>query len=177
MQFINEALVYANEALVYANNTAQYLKGLSNTVYVEHPNAYLHVLITMLFTMIIIVNIHIKLTNKRLNEMDKRYTILLLSIQTYCTSVNRAVNEVLEKSDKNTQLIMDNNTKILSSVRIAHQRVKDAYTGLFKHLDIKKLKRAPRREMQNGAEDNTERNALIREVTNEMVVTDFSANR
>ena len=163
---------FVNETLVYVNNTAQYIKELLVEVYVEHPNAYLHVLITMVFMMLIIVNLHIKLTNKRLNEMDKRYTILLLSIQTYCTSLNRAVNEVLDKSDKNTQIIMDSNNKILSLVRVAHQRVKDAYTGLFKHLDINKIKRAPKRD----TDESTERNELLREAINEMIVTDFSSN-
>ena len=104
--------------------------------------------------------------------MDKRYTILLLSIQTYCTSLNRAVNEILDKSDKNTQIIMDNNNKILSLVRIAHQRVKDVYTGIFKHLDINKIKRAPKRD----TDESTERNEFLREAINEMIVTDFISN-
>ena len=163
MQFINETLVYFN-------NTAQYFKELSNAVYVEHPNAYLHVLITMVITMIILTNLHINSTHNRLNEMDKRYTILLLSIQKYCTSLNRSINEVLEKSDKNMQIIMDNDTKLLSLVRIAHQRVKDAYTGLFRHLNIKKIKRAPSAEQYID-----ERNEILREVNDEMMVTDFSS--
>ncbi len=170
MQFINETLVYFN-------NTVQSLKEISTEIYVEHPNAYLHVLITMLFTMLIIVNLHIKLTHKRLNEMDKRYTVLLLSIQKYCTSLNRAVNEVLEKSDKNTRIIVDNDTKIISLVRIAHQRVKDAYTGLFNHLDIKKIRRAPKGDTHQSTEESAERNEILREVINEMIVTDFSANQ
>lgn len=168
---------FVNETLVYVNDTVQYLKELSNAVYVEHPNAYFHVLITMVITMVILTNLHIKLINKRINEMDKRYTILLLSIQTYCSSVNRAVNEVLEKSDRNVKIIMDNDTKIISLVRIAHQRVKDVYTGLFKHLDIKKLKRAPKGVAQQITEEYTERDTLIREAINEMIVTDFSANQ
>jgi hypothetical protein len=162
---------FVNEAIVYFNNTTQYIKELLNTVYVEHPNAYLHVLITMLFTMMIIVNMHIKLTNKRLNEMDKRYTVLLLSIQKYCTSLNRAVNEFLEKSNNNMQNNIDNNTKILSLIRIAHQRVKDVYTGLFKHLDIKKIKRAP-----IAGKRTDEHNELLRKAIDEMIVTDFSSN-
>ena len=162
---------FVNETLVYVNNTAQYLKELSNAVYVEHPNAYLHVLITMVITIIILTNLHINSTHNRLNEMDKRYTILLLSIQKYCTSLNRAVNEVLEKSDKNMQIIMDNDNKIISLVRIAHQRVKDAYTGVFRHLDIKKIKRAPITEQTID-----EHNEILREAIDEMMVTDFSSN-
>jgi hypothetical protein len=103
--------------------------------------------------------------------MDKRYTILLLSIQKYCTSLNRGINEVLEKSDKNTQIIIDNNNKILSLVRTAHQRVKDAYTGVFKHLNIKKIKRAPITEQTID-----ERNEILREAIDEMMVTEFSSN-
>lgn len=166
-----QLMQFVNETLVYVNNTAQYLKEMSNTIYVEHPNAYLHVLITMLFTIIMITNLHIKVTNKRLNEIDKRYTILLLSIQKYCTSLNRTINEALEKSNKDAQIIIDNNNKILSLVRIAHQRVKDAYTGLFKHLNIKKIKRAP-----VAGQQIDERNEILREAINEMIVTDFSSN-
>lgn len=165
---------FVNETLVYVNNTAQYLKELSNMVYIEHPNAYLHVLVTMVITMVILTNLHIKSTHKRLNEMDKRHTILLLSVQKYCTSLNRAVNEVLEKSDKNMQIIVDNNDKTVSLVRLAHQRVKDAYTGLFKHFDVKKLKRAPKGDTEG---ENAERNTLICEAINEMIVTDFAINQ
>lgn len=175
MQIVEETVIYLNEALVYINNTAQYLKELLSAVYVEHPNAYLHVLITMVITMVILTNLHIKSTHKRLNEMDKRHTILLLSVQKYCAAINRAVNEVLEKSDKSTQIIVDNNTKTVSLVRLAHQRVKDAYIGLFKHLDVKKLKRAPKGDIDQ--DENAERAALIREAANEMVVTDFATNQ
>ena len=167
---------FVNEILVYVNDKAQYIKGLLTAVYVEHPNAYLHVLITIVITLIILTVLRIKSLHKRINEMDKRYTVLLLSIQTYCTSLNRAVNEVLEKSDKNTQLILNNNAKTISLIRLAHQRVKDAYMGLFKHLDIKKLKRAHKRDTQQSIDESTERNELLREATNEMMVTDFSAN-
>ena len=175
MQFVEEAIVYINEALVHSNRTAQYLKELFNAVYVEHPNAYLHVLITMVITMVILTNLHIKSTNKRLNEMDKRHTILLLMVQKYCTSINRAVNEALEKSDKNTQIIMDNCTKTASLARLTHQRVKDAYTGLFRHLDVKKLKRAPKADTDQ--DENSDRAALIHEAVNEMIVTDFATNQ
>ena len=167
---------FVNEILVYVNDKAQYIKGLLTAVYVEHPNAYRHVLFTMAITLIILTNLRIRILRKWLNEMDKRYTVLLLTIQTYCTSLNRAVNEVLEKSDKNTQLILNNDAKTISLIRLAHQRVKDAYTGLFKHLDIKKLKRAHKGDMQQSTEESTERNELLREAINEMMVTDFSAN-
>ena len=167
---------FINETLVYINNTAQYLKELLVETFIEHPNACLHVVITMLFTIIMIKNMHIKLTNKRLNEMDKRYTILLLSIQTYCASLNRAVNEVQEMFDKNIQIIIDNDNKLLSRIRIAHQRVKDVYTGLFKHLGINKIKRAPKRDAQQGTDESTEHNEFLREVINEMMVTDFISN-
>ena len=166
---------FVNETFVYFNNTTEYLKELLNAVYVEHPNAYLHVLITMLFTMIILTNLHIKSTHKRLNEMDKRYTILLLSIQKYCTSLNRSVNEVLEKSDKNTQIILDNNTKIVSLILLVHQRVKDAYTVLFKHLDVKNLKCVPKGDEEQC--ENADRDTLIRKAINEIIITDFSANQ
>ena len=165
---------FVNETLVYINNTARYLKDLSNAVYIEHPNAYLHILITMAITMIILTNLRIKSIHKWLNEMDKRHTILLLSIQKYCTTLNRSTNEILEKFDKNSQIIIDNNRKIISLARIAHQRVKDAYTGLFKHLNIKKIKRAPKTEQD--IEEINERNEILSEVISEMMVTDFSLN-
>ena len=167
---------FVNETLVYVNNIAQYIKELLTAVYIEHPNAYRYVLFTMAIILIILTNLRIRILRKRLNEMDSRYTVLLLTIQTYCTSINRAVNEVLEKSDKNTQIIVDSNTKTASLVRVAHLRVKDAYTGLFKHLDIKTFKHAHKGNTHQSTEESAERNELLREATKEMMATDFSAN-
>ena len=165
-----------NEISAYFNTFSRVLKELLNAVYVEHSNAYLHVLITILFTILILTNLHIKTIHKRLNEMDKRYTILLLSIQKYCSSINRSLNELSEKNDKNMQIIVDNDNKTLSHIRTAHQRVKDAYTGIFKYLDIKKIRQAPKEDTQQSTEENTERNDILREVINEMIVTDFTTN-
>jgi hypothetical protein len=110
---------------------------------------------------------------KQLNDIDKRSTLSFLTIQHYCTTINRAVNEVIETN----KTIVANNEKLTSNVRLAHQRVKDAYTGIFKHFDIRRIRRAPKTITQEQCEKHEremeEHNTLIRETTDEMLKTEL----
>lgn len=170
-----------NEIGTYFNTISCVLKDFLNVIYVEHSNSYLHVLITILFTVIILTNLHIKLIHKRLNDMNKRYTVLLLTIQQYCVSMNRAINELIELDKENTHQLLSQNEKILERIRMMHTRVKSAYTGFFRHLDITKIKRAPKRNdkgksIQNQSEKD-DHDKLMREVIDEMIATEFSSKR
>ena len=115
----------------------------------------------------------IRKLQKQLNEADKRNTITLLAIQHYCAAINRSVNEVIESNKS----LMEGHATVLKNIRIAHQRVKDAYTGIFKHLDIKRLKCAPKTTTQEQRDKceclREEHNALIRETIDEMLKTEL----
>ena len=112
---------------------------------------------------------------KQLNDIDKRNTVSLLSIQHHCAAINRSVNEVIEMN----KTLVAENARLSSIVRLTHQRVKDAYTGFFKHFDIKRLRRAPKAPAQEQHEghkrETEERAAIIKETTNEMSATDFNS--
>ncbi len=103
---------------------------------------------------------------------------MLLTIQHYCAAINRAINEVLES---NKVIATENTTthaEVLKHIRLAHSRVKDAYTGIFKHLDLKHLRRAPKFSTQEQSEQHTremeEHNTLLRETIDEMLKTEIT---
>ena len=127
----------------------------------------------MLMILILSCLYRIRRLQKQLNEADKRNTITLLSIQHYCAAINRSVNEVIESNKSLTE----GNATMLKNIRFMHQRIKDAYTGVFKHLDIKRIRRAPKTSTQGQRDkcerDREEHDAIIRETIDEMLKTEL----
>lgn len=142
-------------------------------IFITHPDYYIHRILAIITCLLIYNVIRTNRLRNQLNDIDKRTTLSLLTIQHYCTAINRAVNEVIETN----KTISTENTKITNHIRLAHQRVKDAYTGVFKHFDIKRIRRAPKITTQEQREKHEkemeDHNALIRETTDEMLTTEL----
>ena len=142
-------------------------------IFTTHPDYYIHRLLAIIMLLLLIdINRTNRLKNQ-LNDIDKRDTIVLLTIQHYSAAINRAVNEVIESNS----LIATDNTKIIKHIHLAHQRVKDAYTGIFKHLDINRIRRAPKttthEQCKEYETETEERNAIIKEAISEMLTTEL----
>lgn len=93
--------------------------------------------------------------------------------------MNRAINELIELDKENTQQLLSQNDKISERIRMMHVRVKSAYTGFFRHMDITKIRRAPKgndkgKSIQNQNEKD-DYDKLMREVMDEMIATEFSS--
>ena len=146
---------------------------LFNTVFISNPDWFIHRILVILMVLILSSLFRIRKLQKQLNEADKRNTITLLAIQHYCAAINRSVNEVIESNKSLTE----GNATILKNMRLTHLRVKDAYTGIFKHLDIKRIRRAPKTSTQEQRDkcerDREEHNAIIRETIDEMLKTEL----
>ena len=149
-----------------------------NAIFTDHPNAQLHILLAFLTVLLLTIVIRTRRLQKQLNGIDARDTIMLLSIQHYCAAINRAVNELIESNKTIATENASNNTEVLKHIRLAHSRVKDAYTGIFKHLDLKHLRRAPKFNTPEQSEQHKkeieEHNALLRETIDEMLKTEIT---
>lgn len=144
-----------------------------SAIFITHPDCYIHRILAIIMVLLLSNIIRTNKLRKQLNDIDKRSTLSFLTIQHYCTTINRAVNEVIETN----KTIVANNEKLTSNVRLAHQRVKDAYTGIFKHFDIRCIRRAPKtitqEQRENHEREMEERAAIIRETTDEMLKTEL----
>ena len=145
------------------------IKGLVILTYVTHPNGTYHIL----FTIIIALSVLLLWTQftliHRINASDKRTTIALLSIQKHSITTNHAINAL-------TDVIEANHRHLYGLTKRSHTRMKDIYTGIFKHLNLNRIRRAPRTdtpEHQEAAKKaSEERNAILHEVYEEMKATD-----
>lgn len=148
-----------------------------NAIFVEDPDHRIHIILALLMILLLSTFIRIRKLQKQLNDIDKRNTISLLTIQHYCTSINRAVNEVLESNKTIAAENSFKNKEVLKRIRLAHARVKDAYTGIFKHVELKRIRRAPKpKTPEQHAEyqkEKEEHEALVKEAINEMLKTEF----
>lgn len=111
--------------------------------------------------------------------MAEYHKVSLLTIQQYCVSMNRAINELIELDKENTQQLLSQNEKISERIRMMHARVKSVYMGIFRHMDITKIRRAPKgngkgKSIQNQSEKD-DYDKLMREVMDEMIATEFSS--
>ena len=148
-----------------------------NTIINDHPYNQQYRILIVLMVLLLLNLIRTRKLQKQLNDIDKRNTISLLTIQHYCTSINRAVNEVFESNKTIAAENAAKNHEVLKYIRLAHLRVKDVYTGIFKHFDIKRIRRAPKPKTSEQHEkyqkEKEEHEALIRETIDEMLKTDF----
>ena len=92
----------------------------------------------------IVTVFYIRSLHKRLNIMVEYHKVSLLTIQQYCVSMNRAINELIDLDKENTQQLLSQNEKISDRIRMMHARVKSVYMGIFRHMDITKIRRAPK---------------------------------
>ncbi len=127
----------------------------------------------------IITVFYVRLLHKRLNIIAEHHKVSLLTIQQYCVSMNRAINELIDLDKENTQQLLSQNEKISERIRMMHARVKSVYMGIFRHMDITKIRRAPKgngkgKYIQNQNEKD-DYDKLMREVIDEMIATEFSS--
>ena len=148
-----------------------------NTIFVEHPDHHIHIILALLMILLLSSFIRIRRLQKQLNDIDKRNTISLLTIQHYCTSINRAVNEVIETNKIIAKENTAKNNEVLKRIRFAHTRVKDVYTGIFRHFELKRIRRAPKpktpEQQAEYQKEKEEHEALVKEVIDEMLKTEF----
>lgn len=150
----------------------QYM-GLANAylriVYIDHPNAYIHILLTVILAFLLLGFVQRNNLARKLDGIDKRDLIGLLTIQKYCCSLSRAINELTETVNEN-----DKTTK--NKLRLVHTRMKDVYTGIFRHLNLNRIQRAPRtatpEQTQQSQKDCEERNEILHEIIQEMLATE-----
>lgn len=114
-------------------------------------NAYIY---TLSLAFMIVTVFYMRSLHKRINIMAEYHKVSLLTIQQYCVSMNRAINELIELDKENTQQLLSKNKKISERMRMMHTRVKSVYTGFFRHLDITKIKRAPKRNDKGKSVQN-----------------------
>ena len=149
-----------------------------NAIFIDHPDAQLHILLAILMVLLLTILNRTRRLQKQLNNIDKRNTTMLLSIQHHCAAINRSINEVLDSNKTIATENASNNAEVLKHIRSAHQRVKDAYTGIFKHFDLNRIRRAPKldtpEQCEKYAKEIEEHNALLRETINEMLKTEIS---
>lgn len=159
---------------------AQYI-GLVNDyiqiVYINHPNAYVHILLTLILAFLLSAIVQLINLARKLDGIDKRDFISLMTIQKYCCSLNRAISELTDTVNEN-----DKTTK--NKLRLVHTRLKDVYTGIFRHLNIKRIRRAQRapthehlsdqttEQTEQAQKDSEERNVILREIIQEMLATE-----
>ena len=148
-----------------------------NLIFIEHPDHRIHILLATLMVLLMSIFIRTRRLQKQLNDIDKRNTITLLSIQHYCTSINRAVNEGIEISKAIAKENTAKNNEVLKRIGLAHMRVKNAYVGIFKHLEFKRIRRAPKpktpEQQAEYQKEKAEHDALVKEAINEMMKTEF----
>lgn len=146
-------------------------------IFIDNPNAQFHILLALLTLLLLTILIRTRRLRKQLNDIDKRDTIMLLTIQHYCAAINRAINEVLESNKAIATENAATHADVLKHIRLAHSRVKDVYTGIFKHLDLKHLRRAPKfstaEQSEQHKRDIEEHNAILRETIGEMLKTEI----
>ena len=166
MHIVETIISLKNSSIDVINDSIQKL----HYIFHEHQNSNIHVLLLItLITLHILVQLIYRLTHK-LDEADKRATIALLAIQKYCCANTRALNELSDNFNNTTK-------DMQQKMRLMHYRVKAAYTGTFKHLDLNKIKRAPRtktaEQIEQAEKNRVEHNAILREVIDEMLETEF----
>ena len=75
-----------------------------------------------------------------------------------------------------TGAVEDNYKQLHGLTKRSHTRMKDVYTGIFKHLKLNRIRRAPRTDTPENQEVAKkacdERNAILHEVYKEMMATD-----
>ena len=174
-QYMGSAKAYV-KAHMNAYVTA-YVSAYLRAVYIDHPNAYMHILLTIILAFLLLSFVQPINLSRKLNGIDKRDFISLLTIQKYCNALNRAINEL-------TDTVKENDRTTKNKLRLVHVRMKDVYIGIFKHLDIKRIQRAPHtpsqtvtsesttEQTEQAQKDNEERNEILREVIQEMLATE-----
>lgn len=166
MPIIETIISLKDSSIEVFKDSVQYLRYIFHT----HQNSNIHVLLLIiLITLHIMVQLIYRLMHK-LDEADKRATIALLTIQKYCCANTRALNELSDNFNGTTK-------DMQKKMWLMHYRVKDAYTGTFKHLNLNKIKRAPRtntaEQLEQAKKNCDEHNAILREVIDEMLETEF----
>jgi hypothetical protein len=169
MQYINDIQEGAIHFMATVAERIDYLRAILRLIYIDHPNAYIHIMTTGIISLLLLVLIQQCLLMRKLDGIDKRDFISLLSIQKYCAAITRSINnltETVKETDKETK----------NKLMLVHTRMKDVYAGIFTHLNLNRIRRAPKsvtseqcEKMQNECE---ERNAILREVYTEMLATE-----
>ena len=169
MQYLN---IIQDIISQYMERSIKYIDDLKTAIryaYTDHPEALIHMMFTSILVLLLWTFIqHISLMRK-LDGVDRRNILSLLTIQKYCVTNARAINELTETVNKNDKTT---NAKLTA----VHTRMKDVYTGIFKHLDLNRIRRAPKtatlEQCIKAEKDCEERNAILREVINEMLATE-----
>ena len=110
-------------------------------VYCNHPNRELHILITVLLLMLVLDFIRSIDMRIRINSMDKRNTVLLLSIQ---EKLNKNKQDIEDMNIHN----MENHKCLARKLCFMHARLKTLYVDL--------TPRGPRRAPRNDEEAQLE---------------------
>lgn len=126
-------------------------------VYYDHPNRELHILITVLLLMLVLDFFRSIDMRIRINSMDSRNTVLLLSIQ---EKLNKIRQEIEDMNIHN----MENHKCLSRKLGFMHSRLKTLYFD----LTPRNPKRAPRNEEE--AQLEIERRQYVRE---KMMETEF----
>ena len=117
-------------------------------VYYDHPNRELHILITVLLLMLVLDFIRSIDMRIRINNMDKRNTVLLLSIQ---EKLNKNKQDISDMNIHN----MENHKCLLRNLSFMHARLKTMYVD----LTPRKPRRAPRNDEEAQLEMERRQNA------------------
>ncbi len=126
-------------------------------IYYDHPNRELYILITVLLLMLALDFIRSIDMRIRINDMDKRNTILLLSMQ---EKLNKNKQDIVDMNIHN----MENHKCLSRKLGFMHARMKTLYVD----LSLRKPRRAPRNEEEARIEMECRNDALSR-----MSETDF----
>ena len=170
---MNFITTYLNDLCGYFLSNAlslyESIKGCVILTYVAHPNGTYHILFTIIIALLVFLLWTQFTLIHHLDESDKRITIALLSIQKHSITTNHAIDTL-------TDAVEANHRQLYGLTKRSHTRMKDVYTGIFKHLNLNRIRRAPRTdtpEHQEAAKKaSEERNAILQEVYEEMMVTD-----
>lgn len=107
----------------------------------------------------------------KLNQLTEQQQLLFQKMDQLSDKLEQDTKNSIKRSDD----ILTEVKLLHKHVFLAHQRVKDAYTGVFSRLNLNRIRRAykyndPVVEQQK----QDERNAIMREVCEDMLTTEFS---
>ena len=121
--------------------------------------------------MSIMVSIYFYYIRSELTRLMEQHGQIIHRIDRFCDKLDRDAKDLVKRSDD----IMTTTDLLHKHVHLAHQRVKDAYTGVFSRLNLNRIRRAYKNTdpviMQQKQD---ERNAILNEVYNDMLTTEFT---
>ena len=119
----------------------------------------------------IMVSIYFYYIRSELNRLMEQNKLIFHKIDQFCDKVDRDANDLVKRSDD----IMTTTDLLHKHVQLAHQRVKDAYTGVFSRLNLNRIRRAYKNiDPVIIQQKQDERNAILNEVYNDMLTTEFT---